>query len=226
MTRPKAVMSWSSGKDSAWALHVARQAGDLDIAGLLTTVSQTHDRVAMHGVRDELLDAQVAALGLECLKVMLPTPCPNAVYEARMAEATARLRAGGVTHIIFGDLFLEDIRAYRLARMAEAGMTAVFPLWGRDTAALAREMIAGGLVAHVATVDPARLDPAFSGRLFDEAFLADLPAGVDPCGENGEFHTFVSAAPVFAAPIPVRTGETVTRDGFIYTDLLRGLPLE
>lgn len=221
MPRPKAVMSWSSGKDSAWAFHTTRQSGDLDIVGLLTTVSETHDRVAMHGVRDALLDAQIAMLGLPCLKVMLPTPCPNAVYEARMAEATAQLKGQGVTHIIFGDLFLEDIRAYRLARMAETGMTAVFPIWGRETGALAREMISGGLVAHVATVDPSRLDASFSGRVFDEAFLADLPAGVDPCGENGEFHTFVSAGPMFAAPIPVRTGETVTRDGFVYTDLLK-----
>lgn len=213
-------MSWSSGKDSAWAFHVARQAGAVEIAGLLTTVSETHDRVAMHGVRDALLDAQIAALGLPCLKVMLPTPCPNAVYEARMAAAMARLKAEGVSHMIFGDLFLEDIRAYRLARMAEAGMDAIFPLWGRDTAALARAMIDGGLVAHVATVDPSRLDPSFSGRVFDAAFLAALPAGVDPCGENGEFHTFVSAGPMFSAPIAVRTGETVTRDGFVYTDLL------
>jgi len=220
MSRPKAVMSWSSGKDSAWALHTALSAGDLDIVGLLTTVSETHHRVAMHGVRDALLDAQIAALALPCLKVPLPWPCANADYEARMAGATARLKGQGVTHVIFGDLFLEDIRAYRLARMAEAGMTAVFPLWGRDTAALAREMIAGGLRAHVVTVDPARLDPSFSGRLFDAAFLADLAPGIDPCGENGEFHTFVSAAPVFAAPIAVRTGETVSRDGFIYTDLL------
>ncbi len=220
MSRPKAVMSWSSGKDSAWALHEALQADDLDIVGLLTTVSETHDRVAMHGVRDELLDAQIAALGLPCMKVMLPTPCPNSTYEARMAAATAGLKADGVTHVIFGDLFLEDIRAYRLARMAEAGMTAVFPLWGRETATLAAGMIAGGLVAHVATVDPSRLDASFSGRPFDAAFLADLPPGIDPCGENGEFHTFVSDAPIFCAPIAIRTGETVTRDGFVYTDLL------
>lgn len=220
MHRPKAVMSWSSGKDSAFALHLARESGDLDIVGLLTTVSETHDRVAIHGVRDELLDAQIAALGLPCLRVMLPTPCPNAVYEARMAAALATLRGQGVTHMIFGDLFLEDIRAYRLARMEEAGMTAVFPLWGRDTNILARQMIASGLVAHVATLDPTRLDPALCGRAFDEHFLADLPPGIDPCGENGEFHTFASAGPMFASPIRVRKGDTVARDGFVYTDIL------
>lgn len=219
MSRPKAVMSWSSGKDSAWAFHAARQAGEVEIAGLLTTVSETHDRVAMHGVRDELLDAQIAALELPCLKVMLPTPCPNAVYEARMIEATARLKGQGVTHMIFGDLFLEDIRAYRLARMAEAGMNAIFPLWGRDTAALAREMIAGGLVAHIATVDPTRLDASFSGRDFNDAFLADLPPGIDPCGENGEFHTCVSAGPMFDAPLVLVQGDTELRDGrFAFTD--------
>lgn len=220
MHRPKAVMSWSSGKDSAFALHQARTSGDLDVVGLLTTVSETHDRVAIHGVRDELLDTQIAALGLPCLKVMLPTPCPNEVYEARMAAALATLKAQGVTHMIFGDLFLEDIRAYRLARMTGAGMEAVFPLWGRDTAQLAREMIASGLVAHVATLDPTRLDPALCGRSFDEDFLADLPPGIDPCGENGEFHTFASAGPMFDYPIRVRKGETITRDGFVYTDIL------
>ena len=213
-------MSWSSGKDSAFALHTARESGDLDIVGLLTTVSETHDRVAIHGVRDELLDAQIAALGLPCLKVMLPTPCPNAVYEARMAAAMATLKGQGVTHMIFGDLFLEDIRAYRLARMADAGMTAIFPLWGRDTLILAQDMIASGLVAHIATLDPTRLDPALCGRTFDHSFLAVLPTGVDPCGENGEFHTFVSAGPMFAYPLRVHIGETVTRDGFIYTDIL------
>ena len=222
MPKPKAVMSWSSGKDSAFALHAAQQAGEVEIVGLLTTVSETHDRVAIHGVRDALLDAQIAAIGLPCLKVFLPTPCPNELYEARMAAATETLKGQGVTHMIFGDLFLADIRAYREANLAKAGMTGVFPLWGRETSALARAMIASGLVAHVATLDPSRLEPSFCGRTFDSAFLDALPATVDPCGENGEFHTFASAGPIFAKPIPIRTGVTVTRDGFVYTDLLPG----
>jgi uncharacterized protein (TIGR00290 family) len=217
--RPRAYVSWSSGKDAAFALWEAGRAGTLDIAGVLTTVNEAHGRVAMHGVRDALLDRQVAALGLPCLKVSIPSPCPNEVYEARMAEATARLRADGITHMVFGDLFLEDIRAYREARLREAGMTGVYPLWARDTAALARGMIGSGLVAHLTCIDPRRLDHGFAGRRFDESLLAELPAGVDPCGENGEFHTVVSAGPMFAAPIAVSVGEIVERDGFVFADV-------
>jgi uncharacterized protein (TIGR00290 family) len=217
---PRAVLSWSSGKDSAFALLEARRTGLADVAAVLTTVNEVFDRVAMHGTRRALLDAQVSALGLPLIEVRLPWPCPNEVYEARMAEALAAVAADGVRHMVFGDLFLRDIRAYREARMAEAGMEAIFPLWGRDTGALAREMIAAGIEAHLVTVDPDRLDPGFAGRRFDATLLADLPPGVDPCGENGEFHTAVTAGPMFAAPISVRRGETVTRDGFVYADLI------
>ncbi len=216
----KACVSWSSGKDSAFALWETRRAGVLDIVCMLTTVNEAFRRVAMHGVRDALLDRQVAALGIPCIKVPIPSPCPNDVYETRMREATARLKAEGITHMIFGDLFLEDIRAYREARLAEAGMTGVYPLWGRDTASLARDMVDSGLVAHLTCVDPRRLDRSFAGRRFDAPLLADLPPGVDPCGENGEFHTVVTAGPMFTAPIDVAVGDVVERDGFVFADVL------
>lgn len=217
--RPKAVVSWSSGKDSAFALWEAHRTGALDIVGLLTTVEEGAGRVAMHGVRASLLDRQAAALGLPCLKVALPDPCPNHVYETRMAEATARLKDEGVTHMVFGDLFLEDIRAYRDERLRAAGMTGVYPLWGRPTASLAQEMIGIGLVAHLTCVDTRRLDASFAGRRFDRALLDDLPAGVDPCGENGEFHTVVTDGPLFTAPIPVMVGAAVERGGFVFADV-------
>ena len=217
---PKAFISWSSGKDSAFALNEARRLGLADIVGVLTTVNEVHDRVAMHGVRSALLDRQIAALGLPVIKVPLPSPCPNEIYEARMEEASRTIVGQRVRHMVFGDLFLEDIRAYREEKLTQAGMEGIFPLWKRDTALLARGMIASGLVAHLVCVDPRQLDRRFAGRRFDQELLAELPAGVDPCGENGEFHTFVSAGPMFAAPIPVRTGEVVERDGFVFADLL------
>lgn len=220
MSTPKACVSWSSGKDSAFALWEAQRDGQIDVACLLTTVNEAHGRVAMHGVRDSLLDRQIAALGLPCLKVSIPSPCPNEVYEARMREATARLRQDGVTHMVFGDLFLEDIRAYREERLREAGLTGVYPLWGRDTRTLARAMIDSGLVAHLTCVDPRRLDRSFAGRRFDAGLLADLPDSVDPCGENGEFHTVVTGGPMFSAPIPVIVGEVVERDGFVFADVI------
>jgi uncharacterized protein (TIGR00290 family) len=221
MTHPaKAYVSWSSGKDSAFALHEARRLGLAEIVGVLTTVNAVYHRVAMHGVRESLLDRQVAALGLPCIKVPLPSPCSNAVYEELMAEATARIMARGVRHIVFGDLFLEDIRAYREAKLKEVGIEPVFPLWQRDTRGLARDMIGAGLVAHLTCVDPKQLDPRFAGRRFDESLLAELPEAVDPCGENGEFHTVVSAGPMFAAPIPIATGAVVERDGFVFADVL------
>lgn len=219
-TRPKACVSWSSGKDSAFALWEARRAGLLDVACVLTTVNEAYGRVAMHGVRDALLDRQVAALGLPCLKVSIPSPCPNEVYEARMREATARLKQDGITHMVFGDLFLEDIRAYREERLREAGMTGVYPLWARDTRTLAHDMIDSGLVAHLTCIDPHRLDRSFAGRRFDADLLADLPDSVDPCGENGEFRTVVTGGPMFAAPIPVIVGEVVERDGFVFADVI------
>jgi uncharacterized protein (TIGR00290 family) len=215
---PKAYVSWSSGKDSAFALCEARRLGLAAIVGALTTLNEEYGRVAMHGVRASVLDAQIAALGLPALKVMLPNPCSNEVYEQRLAQACERLRSEDVSHIVFGDLFLEDIRAYREKQLAALGMTAIFPLWHRDTAALAREMISSGLVAHLVCVDPRRLGREFAGRRFDRQLLETLPADVDPCGENGEFHTVVSAGPMFAAPIELAVGAVVERDGFIFAD--------
>jgi uncharacterized protein (TIGR00290 family) len=216
----RALVSWSSGKDSAWALHEVRRAGGVDVVGLLTTVTDPFSRVAMHAVREDLLDAQAAALRLPCRKVRLPWPCPNETYEARMAEALADARAAGVTHVVFGDLFLADIRAYREEKLAGTGIAPLFPLWGRDTAALARTMIEGGLRATLTCVDPRAVDARFAGRSFDERLLAELPAGVDPCGEKGEFHSFAWAGPMFDAPIPVAPGEVVERDGFVFADLV------
>ena len=218
--RPKALIAWSSGKDSAWALHVVRQSGDYDVVGALTTVNDAFARVAMHGVRQQLLEMQIAAAGLRPVLVHIPYPCTNDIYEQAMAAAVAQAKADGITHIIFGDLFLEDIRAYRVKKLKETGITPVFPLWLQPTDILAREMIAGGLQAHLATVDLKKLSADFAGRRFDTTLLGDLPAGIDPCGENGEFHSFVFAGPMLARPISLRVGETVQRDGFAYADLL------
>jgi uncharacterized protein (TIGR00290 family) len=220
VTRPKALVAWSSGKDSAWALHEIRRDGVFDIVGALTTVTGTFTRVSIHGVREALLDAQLAAAGLAARKVRIPYPCPNDVYEREMAAAVAQARADGVTHVIFGDLFLEDVRAYRENNLAGTGMTPLFPLWHRPTAALARDMIAAGVKAHLVSVDLKKLRPSFAGRAFDAMLLNDLPQGVDPCGENGEFHTFVSAGPMLGGSVAVKVGETVERDGAAYADLL------
>ncbi len=216
---PKAILSWSSGKDSAYALHELRRSGACEVVGLLTTVSAAFDRVSMHGVREELLDRQAEAVGLPLKKVRIPYPCPNRVYEDAMRAALEEARRQGVTHVAFGDLFLEDIRAYREARLAEAGFQPVFPLWGRETAGLAREMVHAGVRARLCCVDPRKLGREFAGRELTAELLAELPAGVDPCGERGEFHTFVSDAPGFRRPVPVTVGETVERDGFVFTDL-------
>lgn len=218
--RPKAWLAWSSGKDSAWALHTVRQSGDFDVVALLTTVNRDHQRVAMHAVRESLLEAQRAAAGLPLVKVMIPSSCQNEIYEQAMGEAMTRARAEGVLHVIFGDLFLEDIRAYREKQLASCGMTPVFPLWRRDTRRLAEEMLAGGLCGYLTCVDLRKLDREFAGRLFDADLLAALPASVDPCGENGEFHTFACAGPMFKSAIPVGMGEIVEREGFIFADLL------
>jgi len=220
MIRPKALIAWSGGKDCAYALHVARRAGMSDIVGALTTVTEPFDRVSVHGVRKELLRAQLAAAGLQPVIVRIPYPCPNDAYEQAMAAAMTQARAEGITHIVFGDLYLADIRAYREQKLAGTGIAPVFPLWGRPTDALAREMIAAGLQATVVTVDLKKLPAGFVGRRFDAALLADLPQGVDPCGENGEFHSFVTAGPMLERRIAVRTGETVARDGQAYIDLL------
>lgn len=220
MTAPKAVLSWSSGKDCAFALIEARRLGLADVVAVLTTTDAATDRVAMHGTRNTLLARQVAALDLPLIEVPLPWPCSNADYAARMRVAMDRVRATGATDMVFGDLFLRDVRAWREAQLAPLGIGAIFPLWGRATDALAREMIAAGIEARLVTVDPKHLDPGFCGRAFDARLLADLPDGVDPCGENGEFHTAVTAGPMFSAPIPVEAGETAIRDGFVHADLL------
>jgi uncharacterized protein (TIGR00290 family) len=219
-TRPRCVVAWSSGKDSAWTLHRLRAAGSVEIVGLLTTLNEAHGRVAMHAVRETLLEAQAAAAGLPLHKVWIPSPCPNEIYEARMAEAVERLVAGGVSTMAFGDLFLDDVRRYREEKLAGSGIAPIFPLWQEPTPALAQAMVAGGLEAIVTCVDPRRLDARFCGRRFDARFLADLPAGVDPCGENGEFHSFVHAGPMFARPIAIETGAIVERDGFVFADVL------
>jgi uncharacterized protein (TIGR00290 family) len=221
-SRPKALISWSSGKDSAFALHEVRRSGDFEIVGALTTVSETFGRVSIHGVRQEILLAQLDAAGLAPRLVAIPYPCPNEIYEARMGEAVADAVKDGVTHIIFGDLFLADIRAYREARLAGTGVAPVFPLWLRPTLPLAEAMIASGVQAYISTVDLKRLPAQFAGRKFDARFLADLPDGIDPCGENGEFHTCVFAGPMFARALAVKTGERVERDGFAYCDLVPG----
>jgi uncharacterized protein (TIGR00290 family) len=220
VTKPKALIAWSSGKDSAWALHEARLSGDYDIVGALTTVTDTFQRVSVHGVREELLLAQLEAAELEPTLVRIPYPCSNEIYEAAMAETMQAAKARGITHVIFGDLFLEDIRAYREKNLHAIGMTPVFPLWLRPTDALARKMIDAGVEAHLATIDLKKLPLELVGRRFNSRLLDDLPEGTDPCGENGEFHSFVSAGPMLKRAIPVSVGETVERNGFAYADLV------
>jgi len=219
MRHERALLAWSSGKDSAFSLHVLREQG-VAVTGLLTTINDAFDRVAMHAVRLELLRAQADAVGLPLIEVRIPWPCPNEAYEAAMAEALAAARERGTTAVAFGDLFLEDVRRYREERMSGTGLVPLFPLWGRPTRALAEEMIALGQQAVLTCVDPRALPRAFAGRAFDAALLRELPAEVDPCGERGEFHTFVSAGPMFTAPLAVRVGEVVERDGFVFADLL------
>ena len=212
-------MSWSSGKDSAMALHVARTERDLDVTALLVTMNAEADRVAMHAVRRELLAAQAARLDVPLHVVDIPSPCPNDGYEAAMTGALAVARDAGVEQMVFGDLFLEDIREYRETRFAGTGITPVFPLWGRPTDRLARDMLDTGVRAVLTCIDPTVLAPELAGRAFDEALLAELPPGVDPCGERGEFHTFVWDAPGFRAPIDIEVGDVVERDGFVFCDV-------
>lgn len=218
--RPRTVISWSSGKDAAYALHEIRMAGTHEVVGLLTTVTRAFNRVSMHGVREELLEAQAQAARLPLLKVEIPSPCPNAVYEKAMGEAIAQLRQDGVEVVVFGDLFLEDVRRYREARMKDTGIRPEFPLWARSTDALARAMIASGLRATLVCIDPKKLPARFAGRSFDSTLLAELPSDVDPCGEHGEFHTFVTAGPMFDHEVRVTPGVVVERDGFVFADLL------
>ncbi len=218
----RALLSWSSGKDSAWALHVLRQRGDVEVGALLTTINEPAQRAAMHAVRVEVLQAQAASLGLPLWLVPIPSPCSNEAYEAAMARAVARAVADGFTHAAFGDLFLDDIRRYREDRLAGTGLTPLFPLFDRTegaTAALARTMIAAGVRARITCLNPERLARSFAGREFDAALLRDLPAEVDPCAERGEFHTCAYAGPMFHHPLALETGITVERDGFVFTDM-------
>ncbi|MFN8010493.1 MAG: hypothetical protein U0P81_03730 [Holophagaceae bacterium] len=219
MPTPRILLSWSSGKDSAWALQVLRRDPSVEVVALLTTLNQAHGRVAMHAVRERLLDLQAEAAGLPLWKVPLPWPCPDGAYEGLMAGVLERCRTEGIRAVAYGDLFLEDVRAYREARHAGTGIGTRFPLWGRPTFDLAREMVAGGLKAVLTCVDPRQLGGAFAGRDFDEALLADLPPSADPCGERGEFHTFAWDGPMFRHPVPVARGPVVERDGFVFADL-------
>ena len=215
----KVILSWSSGKDSAWTLHVLRSRLGIEPAALLTSVSEIYDRVSMHGVRSSVLRAQAAAAGLPFVTVPLPAPCPNEIYEERMGNTVRRLVAEGFTHVAFGDLFLEDIREYRESRLRGSGLAPLFPLWGMETRALAREMVDGGLEARITCLDPRHLSPSFAGRAFDHRLLDELSPAVDPCGERGEFHTCVTAGPMFGARLDVQLGEVVERDGFVFSDL-------
>lgn len=214
------LLSWSSGKDSVWALHLLSRRNDVRIAALVTTFNSAANRVAMHAVRRSLVEAQAERVGLPLWPVELPWPCSNAQYEEIMRTVYRRAVAEGIVALAFGDLFLEDIRAYRERQLEGTGLEPLFPLWRIPTDQLAREMIAAGLKAKITCVDPAKLDTSFGGRDFDLALLESLPAQIDPCGENGEFHTFVHDAPVFDRPIDVQTGEVVERDGFVFADVL------
>lgn len=218
--RKKTLLSWSSGKDSAWALHLLRQRADLEIAGLLTTVNQLFQRIAIHAVRLELLHRQADAVGLPLHIIELPHPCSNSQYEAAMEKFVAASRERGIECMAFGDLFLEDIKQYREAKLSGTGITPLFPLWLTPTDKLAREMISNGLRAVVTCVDPRQLPASFAGRGFNKQFLIDLPTQVDPCGERGEFHTFAFNGPMFNRPIDVEVGETHEREGFVYADVL------
>jgi uncharacterized protein (TIGR00290 family) len=212
-------LAWSGGKDSALALQALRREG-VEVTALLTTVTEGFERVSMHGIRRDLLRRQAAATGVPLVEVTIPPDCVNAVYEERMAAAFAQPPLNRVGGMASGDLFLEDVRAYREERLAEAGKEALFPLWGRDTRALAREFLDAGFEAIVCCLDPRRLDPSFAGRLYDASFLAELPDDVDPCGERGEFHTFVYAGPVLSTPVRIAVGDVVERDGFVFCDLV------
>jgi uncharacterized protein (TIGR00290 family) len=214
------LFCWSGGKDSAMALHALRAANDFRVTSLLTTITETYDRVSMHGVRRVLLERQAASIGLPLRAVTIPPQCVNATYELRMNEALAEQLAAGVKKVAFGDIFLEDLRVYRERNLDQLDMTAVFPIWKRDTRELALDFLRLGFKAIAVCVDPRVLDESFAGRILDESFFADLPSGVDPCGENGEFHTFVFAGPVFRTPIRFVSGEKVLREGFCFCDLL------
>ena len=214
------LLSWSSGKDSAWSLHVLRQRAEYEVVGLLTTFNEEAGRVAMHAVRRELVEWQAAAVGLPLWAVPLPWPCSNEQYERLMVQTCAKAVAEGIERIAFGDLFLEDVRAYREKQLKDSGLEPMFPVWGMPTRPLANEMISGGLRAKLTCIDTEKLNRSFAGREFDEALLADLPEEVDPCGERGEFHSFVYAGPMFNATLALSVGEKVVRDQFVFADLI------
>jgi uncharacterized protein (TIGR00290 family) len=216
----KVLLSWSSGKDSAWALHLLRQQPEVQVIALLTTFNSAADRVAMHAVRRVLVEAQAERTGLPLWAVELPWPCSNLDYEERMRAVCQRATTEGITAIAFGDLFLQDIRDYRVRQLQGSGLEPLFPVWQIPTQQLGREMIAAGVKAKITCVDPSKLAQSFAGRDYDLPLLQELPSEIDPCGENGEFHTFVSDAPVFSRPIAVRAGEVVERDGFVFADVL------
>ena len=216
----KVLLAWSSGKDSAWALNCLKQDPNVEVVGLLTTINAEFERVAMHAVRRELLERQIDAAGADPWIVEIPHPCSNEQYEEAMGRTIHRAREAGIASVAFGDLFLQDVREYRERQLDGSGVAPLFRLWLRDTTELAQVMLAAGLRARLTCVDPRVLDPSFAGREWDAAFLDDLPAGIDPCGENGEFHTFVYDGPMFAHPIPVVLGEVVRRGGFVFADLL------
>lgn len=213
-------MSWSSGKDSAWALHTLQQDPDIDVVGLFCTVNKAFERVAMHGVRIELLQRQAASIGLPLEILEIPYPCSNSDYEQVMGQFVARAQAGHIEHFAFGDLFLEDIRHYREEKLKDTGITAIFPIWGIPTKQLSRTMLDGGLRTVITCIDPKQIAEDFAGREYDELFLQDLPDSTDPCGENGEFHSFVFDGPMFKEKIDIRVGDIVQRDGFVFADVL------
>lgn len=218
--KQKTLISWSTGKDSAWSTYQLQQRDDIELVGCLCTINKEYQRTAMHAVRVELLKAQAAALNLPLTIIELPNPCSNEEYQQIMGDATRDIIEQGVELMSFGDLYLEDIRDYRIKNLSGTGVEPIFPLWQKPTKELAQAMIAGGLKTVITCVDPKQLDPSFAGRVFDEAFLADLPEGVDPCGENGEFHSFVYDGPMFSAPIDIKVGEVVERDGFVFADVV------
>ncbi|HET9409844.1 MAG TPA: ATP-binding protein [Candidatus Sulfotelmatobacter sp.] len=218
--KPKILLSWSSGKDSAWTLHVLRQRNDVEVVGLLTTLNSQFDRVAMHGTRHELLKAQAEAAGLPLWEVPLPWPCSNDQYEQAMSGACQAAIQQGISIIAFGDLFLEDVRRYRVDRLRGTGLEPIFPIWGRNTRELIAEMLDSGLRARIVCLDPAKMSAEFIGRDLDTGLLAQLPPATDPCGENGEFHTFAYAGPMFSHAIPIETGESVARERFVFADIL------
>ena len=222
MIKKRTLLSWSSGKDSAWTLYQLQQDPTIELAGLVTTINQTHQRVAMHAVRLALLQQQAQVANLPLHIINIPHPCSNAIYQQAMHDFFESIQGQGITHMAFGDLYLDDVRQYRVDNLKKTGLEPLFPLWLKPTKPLAQEMLAAGLKTRITCVDPKQLASSFAGREFDQAFLDDLPEGVDPCGENGEFHSFTYAGPIFNTPIAITLGDIVERDGFVFADLIAG----